>query len=1217
MSRIEAEAVKQALLDRAEDLFRAAWGEPVKPGAKDWRARESSGLRMTMRGRKRGAWSDFKAGLHGDVLDFYGVQFCGLTRARDDFPRVIEDAAAWCGLSRDKAPDLSGLQARRAAQRAQDAIAETREAEDKARQVAALQARSAAVAGSPAAAYLAARGVVELPPAGVAYLPPVPGLGVLSPERGALVIWATDDAGQVRGGQRVLILPDGGKAPEDVRKPAFGAIAGFPARFPARIEDGPLLVCEGPETALSVWQVTGCETWAVFGATFFETAPIPTDRQVILCPDRDAADSSAGKAFRRAVAHHAERGCDLWIAEAPEPEGSKADLNDTLQRAGAAAVRDAIAAARQVPAFARAADGRFTGRGAVPADPVALPDFLTVAEAGEVIRDRLGNWFRKVLEWTAEDGPAPVLALAAYPGTGKSRIAREELARVLPDLVAGDVLFHAPTLALAEEAAAHAASLGAGDHVTRGRSAKPAGVPVLGKTPANPGPTMCARADLAERVAKAGKRVFPSLCERVTPEGEPVRCPHFDGCTYLRQWASLGEGPVLRFEAHAYLSLPGDGSQRKTALRVIDESLLGQFTRKADLPLDRWLRPRWPAGGKGKRAEADAAARAADATQAAAEVLQALQEGRSPVLDGYTAEDFEAFRDAERGGDVLTTSPAADDLDLAAELAAVEPDSDAGKRAAVWAILADCRRRGLPVTERLRLVRDVPSPGTGERRDVIRATWLAEAPRDAPVLILDADADPEILDRLYPGAELVRFDVRPNAHVVQVTDATFSKAAILGPKAAPKDKAARQDLVDLIRAEVLRDRLSGGRGVLVVASRKIVRQMFADAGHDFADMPEAQVSDAMRETVLHGARWLWFGPASLGRNDWQDFGTAVVIGREELALSDLQDMGRAVFGDAGEPLAVIEERPGANMPEALVPYAMADGTGQAVKVRLHPDRRIAALQRQFREGATRQAFERLRLATAAERKRVVLACNVPIPGLPVDELVTWADLRPTRLQAAIAEAAQRGGVLRLSAAGLAADAPETFPSGKAAERWIEGDGKGAFNTPMPLIEHTISGVGVFNPVRVRVRIEGQRGKATPALIVLPGDPRALAEAQLGHLAGFELVDPAPAVVVPPAALEWSRAAKAQPPDPVADPPAVVPAPVVKAGNLALQAVPAARPVRRLVRLADPVPLRSLGEPLRRYRVTAAGAVLTWARGVAAALADWQALDDPGNPDAFA
>jgi phage/plasmid primase-like uncharacterized protein len=1123
-----AEAIRQALRDRAEDLFRLAWGEPLKTGGKDWRASSSSARSMVMQGPKRGQWFDHAAGTGGDLLELVAIELCGLSSAQTDFRRVLQEAARFCGMAQGESPDLSALVAKRAAQEAEGKQQAAAEAQRKAKLVKALQARALPLSGSPAASYLASRGIDALPE-GWCYLPPVPGVGVLHPERPALVAWAIDAAGQVTGGQRVLILEDGSRAPEDPRKPAFGSIGGSPARIPAKVAGGPLCIAEGPETAAAIAQATGFETWAVFGASGFASAPAPLDRQVILCPDCDAPGSPAAEAFTRACEDLAQRGVDLWIAPAPEAEGSKRDLADTLQERGPDAVAKAVKGATRFTT-PRDGKGRFTGAGVLAAEPLPMPDFLTPEEARERIREAVGGYLAKVAKWYkaraawaayCEDEtreappadvakiaqqPAPVLAIAASPGAGKSRIAREVLAEF--DLAAfggGDVVFTAPTLQLAEEAAEHTQKLRAGGHMTRGR---PAINPATGQP-------MCARSELADAVAKAGLSVKPTLCERRQKDGPPVLCPHFYTCSYLRQWQDLEEAPALRFEASAYLAFPGDGSGRATGLRVIDESIWQLFTRKADLPLDRWLRPRHvsPQGGKDGPAEADKAAAAAMAesmTKAAQDVLSALQDGKSPLALPYTAEQFRAFAQAERGPDVLSIWPSRDDAEIAKALAEFEAagDPDAGKRAAVWRILADCAERGLPDTERLQLVRDAPINGTKEKRDVLRATWFAEPPRDVPALLLDADATPEIVDRMFPGADLVRVDLRPNAEVLQVTDKTFSKASL-------QRKTVRAQLVSLVRAEVFaaqcaREREGGNSakqgGVLVIASKAVVRQFFEDAGHNFDNMSGKEISDFMRATPLHGARWLWFGPAALGLNDWQHFDTAVVIGREELPLQALQDDARAMFGDTGEPLDLISETKGSNIPEAVLPYLMADGSGAAVKARAHPDKRVRALQAQRRELATRQGFERLRLATAERRKRVVLVCKVPVPGLPVDRLVTMQELAPDRLEAAIAEAAQRGGVLRLSAAGLAEDAPETFSTAKAAERWLESpEGKAAFNPPEPVIIYTISGQGGLNPVRVRLKVQGQRGpRPTPALVILPGNPRDIAEAKLGPLAMFEL-----------------------------------------------------------------------------------------------------------------
>lgn len=1125
-STFNSEAVRLGLTDKAEDLFRLAWGEPEKVSAKDWRVRESSARSMAMRGPKRGQWFDHKAGTGGDLFDLVAVEFCGLGSAQEDFPRVLHEAARFCGMAEGQSIDIDDLTARKATQRAEEARKEAAEAKRKAALVKALQAQSEPLTGSPAAAYLKARGI-EAMPGGWSYLPPVPGLGVPHSGKPALAAWAIDADGTVTGGQRILINEDGSPAEVKIRKPAFGSIGGSPTRIAAQTDGGPLCIAEGPETAAAIAQATGFEVWAVFGAGQFATVPAPLDRQVILCPDRDAPGSPAAEAFNRACDELRRKGVNLWIARAPEPEASKRDLADTLQERGAEAVRAAIADAKP---YARDSKGRFTGSGALPAEPLQMPAFLSPEGAKERIRAEVRQFLDKAAQWqaakaildkhtaaverfekgqcktepTAIDGaiieiamrPAPVLAIAASPGAGKSRFTREVLAEFdLDAFGGGDVVFTAPTLQLAEEAAQHAQELQAGWHVTRGRNALQPGM----STP------MCQRAEEAERVAKAGLRVKPTLCARKDDE-EPVLCPYHNSCAYIHQWDGLGEALALRFEASAYLTVESDGSGRKTGLQVIDESIWRLFTRKVDLTFDGWLRPRkLTPKTKGKAAPTPAErhqadALAADMQKAAEDVLRALQTGQSLAGLGYTAEDFRAYAGAERGPDVLAVYPSASDEKIRAALDECEAgDTAAGKRAQVWAILAECLEKGLTDTQRLRVVRDVPAPRSGEKRDVLRATWFVEPPRDVPTLLLDADATPEIVDRMFPGAELVQVDLRPNAEVLQITDKTFSHTALKNPR-------RRAEAVELVRAEVLADKLQGAHGVLAIATKKAVRQFFEDAGHKLDDLTEAEISQHMLNTELHGARWLWFGPAALGLNTWQGFGTAIVFGREELPVDALEGLLRAMRGDTGEELQLVPEDAKGNkrLPREAVSYLMADGSGAAAQVTVHPDPMGRALQIQTRELATRQTFERLRLATAEERKRVVLACNVPIPGLPVDKLVTWDELRPSRFEAAQAEAAQRGGVLRLSAAGLAQDAPKTFPTQKAAARWLESsEGKKAVNTPAPLIRYNISGAGGINPKQVSLRLQGQRGpKPTPALVVLPGDARSMAEAQIGPLSMF-------------------------------------------------------------------------------------------------------------------
>lgn len=811
----DKEQIKEALIDRAESLFRDAWGEPEKPNARDWRARDSSARWMDMQAQ-RGRWRDHKTGEKGDILDFFAVYFCDLSRASDDFPRVLAEAARWAGIDAAEPFDRAELEARQAARRIEAERTEAAEARAKAATVAELRRQAQPMQGSPAAAYLAGRGIApESWPETVAYLPPVkPCKGVLHPDRAALAVWATDDAGNVMGGQRVLILADGSKAPEDPHKPSFGSTGPYPARFPARIEGGTLCVAEGPETALAIWQATGFEVWAVWGAGQFEPAPVPTGRKVVFCPDRDAPGSPARKGFDKAIEAHAARGVHVWIAEAPEDEGSKRDLADTLQRAGVAAVADAIAQAKRREAE-RDATGRFTGAGAIEADPIPAPEFLSLQEAEKALGDAMREALEGAAAWDAESGePTPVTVIKATPGAGKSVGLRRALQGFNLAKLGGDAVFYSPTLALSDEAARDAEALGLGFHVTRGRTAL------------NPetGQPMCARADEAEELGRLGVPVKPNLCKRDNGDGTLSLCPFYAVCAglkapedggrapaYLRQWDSLPPGPVLRFEAHAYLNGRGDGSGRAIGLRIVDEKSWQRALRHADVRADAWTRPDLTSLDRlprdiAQKVKAEREEQAADRIAVAKRVLEALQARESPVLADVSAEEFEEFarQDAATLPKQLNTPPSASADKRKAELKAMaEQEREGRKRAAVWRILADAKRRGIERPERLEWLPDWKGPkGDKEPRDVLRVHWMAELPTDAPMILLDADADAVMIERLHPGARLVEIAVKPRAEVIQVCDRTFPKAALIGPE----NRGNRNAWADVIQAEVFRDK---------------------------------------------------------------------------------------------------------------------------------------------------------------------------------------------------------------------------------------------------------------------------------------------------------------------------------------------------------------------------------------------------------------------------
>jgi hypothetical protein len=659
--------------------------------------------------------------------------------------------------------------------------------------------------------------------------------------------------------------------------------------------------------------------------------------------------------------------------------------------------------------------GRFGGFGAFQAKtPAPTTMFTKLARAEPNLRLALTSAIEHLVEIgdAPEGAPVPAMVIAASPGAGKSRIARELLGHL-----AGNkrIVFHAPTLALSEEAAEHAQELEGKVHIIRGRAAP---------DPTTSDEKMCRKYQLVERAIRLGLSIRESFCE----QGD-ARCPHADSCAYLNQFAvtnTVGH----RYMATSYLGFP-DTDKYGGILRVVDETFWAQQLSFVTISIDAFRLPRtflrhYTQRGRKEdwRVEAHA-----ELLTAAHTLIETMMLGQSPLELSYTEEEYRAFARLEYSAQANVPAPEPDQSDAQqSRLLARGEDllRNASWYAAVWTSLADAKQRTRTTTERLRLV-------NGHSGYALRVCRVRPQRHKQPMLILDADADLEILDAL--GIEAHRSTnmvLRPHADIVQIHDRRMTLGSL------NKGPELREGWRRVIRREVLADQMGQGGGVLVGCSRKVALRFFEDAGHNFSGLRDEEVSQRMLHTQLHGAHWLWYGGRALGTNRYRGCSTVIAIGREELPVEALEDYGRALWGDR-EDANLEFIRPDASgqlrLPEVEVPYEMSDGSAVAVQIPCHPDPLIRRVQLQTRELATRQLVERLRLARSKTRKRVILGCNIPIPGLPVDELVSWQEFRPTRLAAALIDGLTVKGGLRLSGPGLVEDAPALFTSLDAAKAY--------------------------------------------------------------------------------------------------------------------------------------------------------------------------------------
>ncbi|NVK58091.1 MAG: hypothetical protein HWE26_21045 [Alteromonadaceae bacterium] len=619
---------------------------------------------------------------------------------------------------------------------------------------------------------------------------------------------------------------------------------------------------------------------------------------------------------------------------------------------------------------------------------------------------------------TAQDS---ALALKVSAGLGKTSTVLRVIARHGKALLErGHVLIHVPTLELAERAhhdvmkiASHLPS-----RVIRGRTAL---------RPDHPGKPMCEKSELARKISGFVPSVTQALCRGTDPDGNFVQADCASGCPYLAQKDT--KGPHVVFLSHAYLSVdPPIDHDIKVALRVIDEKVWPELTRNSSISIEDFMRAP-PASFPTRLLD--------DAARVKASLVDGLQR-QLPLLDhfqrsGVGPEMIETLSKAEaRARNGLDIGPWQSNPAVAFRVDTFDARSfiASRQRERILSRLTESKDgtcRGLRLIE---------AQSGNSAQSVIELSDVQALERDAPLLLLDADADPEITARIAPGSEFVSIQSAPVADIVQISDLTLSNAWLLDPQRGKERRAA---VIRILAREV---DSAGSAGVLVVGTKNVLRALHCDVG---TALP-VEDDEALRRPLL-GAVPRWFGPRMQGVNDYENFGSIVIIGRLQPGIADIERAAHAVFANDDQ---LIEAHVSGALPSADTHAVMADGSLRRCEVRSHPDRRVQSILAQSRECGTLQAIARLRLVVPDRQKRVVILSNLPLPNLPVSRFSSFAALERglehepdwlgfERLERALRAIKDRPvSATRLSAKGLAEDLPRDFMTEDSARRFRRG-----------------------------------------------------------------------------------------------------------------------------------------------------------------------------------
>ncbi|TXL62662.1 hypothetical protein [Zeimonas arvi] len=512
---------------------------------------------------------------------------------------------------------------------------------------------------------------------------------------------------------------------------------------------------------------------------------------------------------------------------------------------------------------------------------------------------------------------------------------------------------------------------------------------------------MCAKAQVAEEVARSGADVYASLCERKTSKGFQ-QCDHFASCPYIQQFRS---GARVTIYTHAHLS------KRRTKLdppvpdwAIIDESFwqscidifsipisllrapfLGTVSRKVCLAVHDALKQQRPL-----YATLTTAGIHAGEIEKARRELRSQRGAPKPTMsEPEQRAAAHAMRDRSMVRRLVEC--------LWRESFADRPTSHAiVYESGTGMVTVHVAERISRFDEGNGLKRGAPNPNNGMK--------------SSKVLVIDGSANREIIKQFMAITRFEQIAANRKARVVQCTSTRCSTTSLVPERnTSKKNKAAARKRLAQLEKFLARLAAEHER-VLVVGPTAITGNPRTQA------MPLIKVPANI--DLAH------FG-AIRGIDRWKDHNAIVVIGRNEPPITAVEELARAVFFKSPEAIGSVPNW------STEVRGVRARGRKFGVDVVRHPDDRVQAVLEQLREAESEQAIDRLRLVHCATPKEVYLLSNIPL-DVDVDELVDWDDLMEgRRVEQAFS---QLSGVLPLSGEWLAQRFPRLWRTRAAAER---------------------------------------------------------------------------------------------------------------------------------------------------------------------------------------
>lgn len=531
---------------------------------------------------------------------------------------------------------------------------------------------------------------------------------------------------------------------------------------------------------------------------------------------------------------------------------------------------------------------------------------------------------------------------------------------------------------------------------------------------------------------------------------ETVRCPFYDDfdgdksfsrrCPAIEQKELIASAHVV-FMPHAFLALSIPEELQNVRAVVADERIHHLFLHTAVFPLETFNYTRKTP--KLSKAEREAEVTAEDFVYGRQQVISivqpALQTGKCPVeallldktkvpdtdvyeVDGFVDGALRSCGASLKKENAITPLISIDQL---AEICNQPTGKYVREEYHFWKIIQerlaarriDSTNTGLKMPNyqpkaigdremRIQYVTD--ELDDGNVLEQVRISWRTEPNWvGRPLLLLDASAAPDMIEKIWCGKEVVVHDIPAaiNTRTVAIVDRTYSNASVVAkPSSSAREKLQSAQLLNSLRRVLSCTSAMFGWGRVVAGASILVRKVINKE---------------------------WSGPSNV---DWCHFGAmrgldfakyhnaAVSVGRMELPTRVVDGLVAALTYDDAEPEIPFDKYgTGKNDQggDLLVPsmeqrVRLRSGHDVITHVPMYPGKWARMIQRQYREEELLQFLGRLRPVYREGEPPIWFSLSSVIPEeVIVDDMLTLNDLlRRGKAEPAIFEAMRRGnGVL--------------------------------------------------------------------------------------------------------------------------------------------------------------------------------------------------------------